>query len=140
ALPEFHLPTPPVAESEVPMLIDPSTLDEISKIAGPQEAAALMAELYEVYAEDAPLRLQALEVAITAADAEALRKAAHAFRSGSLNLGAVQVGQICRELENLGKSGSVTGAAELYATLTETVKQTLVALEHQCNTLQVSVA
>lgn len=140
ALPEFHLSTPPAVESESPMLVDPSTLDEICKIAGPEEAAALMAELYEVYAEDAPLRLQALEVAITAADAEALRKAAHAFRSGSLNLGAVQVGQICRELETLGKSGSVTGAAELYATLTETVKQTLVALEHQCNTLQVSVA
>ena len=87
------------------MILDQSILDGFLQMAGPEMAADLLHELLDAYAEDVPQRLVAIERAIAQSDPEALRQAAHALRSGSINLGAVQVGQLCRELEQMGKSG-----------------------------------
>jgi HPt (histidine-containing phosphotransfer) domain-containing protein len=101
-------------------------------------AAEILHELLEAYAEDVPQRLVAIEKAIAQSDPEALRQAAHALRSGSINLGAVQVGQLCRELEQMGKSGGTTGAQALYQQLPLAVGQTISALESTYQNLQLA--
>lgn len=129
---------PPVAQ-EAAMILDQSIIDGFLQMAGPEIAAELLHELLEAYAEDVPQRMVAIEKAIAQSDAEALRQAAHALRSGSINLGAVQVGQLCRELEQMGKAGSTTGAQALYQQLPLAVGQTISALESTYQNLQLAM-
>ena len=129
---------PPPIEQEAAMILDQSIIDGFLQMAGPEMAAELLHELLDAYTEDVPQRMVAIERAIAQSDPEALRQAAHALRSGSINLGAVQVGQLCRELEQMGKSGSTTGAQALYQQLPLAVGQTIGALESTYQNLQLA--
>jgi HPt (histidine-containing phosphotransfer) domain-containing protein len=111
------------------MILDPSVLDGFLRMAGPEAAPELLQELLDAYAEDVPQRLRAIEAAIAQSQPEALRQSAHALRSSSINLGVVQVGQLCRDLERIGKSGTVAGAEDLYPQLSQAVGQAIAALE-----------
>jgi two-component system sensor histidine kinase/response regulator len=42
-----------------------------------------------------------------------VRRAAHALKSSSANVGAEQLSAFCREIESLGRSGSVEAAKAL---------------------------
>lgn len=119
----------PIPTPETAMILDQSVLDGFFQMAGPDGARELLQELLDAYAEDVPQRLVAIEAAIAQANPEALRQAAHALRSGSINLGAVEVGQLCRELEQIGKSGTIAGAQELYPQIAQAVSQAIGALE-----------
>jgi two-component system, sensor histidine kinase and response regulator len=56
-----------------------------------------------------------LQQGLATGDAAELARVAHAFKSASLNVGARTLGETCRRLEHLGKSGSTIGAAALVA-------------------------
>jgi signal transduction histidine kinase/CheY-like chemotaxis protein/HPt (histidine-containing phosphotransfer) domain-containing protein len=75
------------------------------------------AEVAKIYLEDAPLRVEAIRKAIDANDARALATAAHAFSSGSGNIGAAEVHQLCSQLESMGNEGRMSGAADKLAEL-----------------------
>jgi CheY-like chemotaxis protein len=72
----------------------------------------LLPELIAVYLRDTPPRLAALHEAVTHADAEALRRAAHGLKGSSSQIGAVQVAHLCAELEGHVRTADLTGAAE----------------------------
>ncbi len=48
-----------------------------------------------------------------ASDPNAVKAAAHTLKSSSAQVGAVRLSALCKELEALGRSGSLGGAAEL---------------------------
>ena len=56
--------------------------------------------------------LARLREAIERADATGVREAAHALKSSSANVGAIRLSSLFKELEALGRSGSVEGAPE----------------------------
>jgi two-component system, sensor histidine kinase and response regulator len=85
------------------------------------------AEVANVYLEDAPSRLTAIRAAAAASDARALAIAAHAFRSGSGNIGAAEVHQLCSELEEMGNEGRLTGVRDTVAAL----EQAFARVEHE---------
>ncbi len=62
--------------------------------------------LVETFAKDSAMRIAALRSASAANDADALRRAAHSFKGSSGNMGAPQLAEQCRVLEELGRSGS----------------------------------
>ena len=74
-------------------------------------------EIAKIYLDDAPARLDAIRDAVARADAHALATAAHAFKSGSGNLGATAVHDLCAELEAMGKEGRLEGVQEKVAQL-----------------------
>ena len=129
--------SPPLPQETV-MILDQSVLDGFFKMAGPEVAVTLLRELLDAYSEDVPQRLVDIEAAIAQANPEALRCAAHALRSSSINLGAVEVGQHCRELEQMGKSGTTAGAQELYPQLSLAVGKVIGALENTYQNLQLA--
>ena len=59
-----------------------------------------------------PLRPSGSQRASTG-DAHALAQIAHNLKSGSRNLGARELGQLCERLEHLARHGDVAGAAAL---------------------------
>ncbi|HEX6099053.1 MAG TPA: response regulator [Thermoanaerobaculia bacterium] len=78
---------------------------------------AFFAEVAGIYLDDAPSRLAAIRAAAGAGDAHALATAAHAFKSGSGNIGASEVHQLCSELEVMGLEERMAEAAAKVAEL-----------------------
>ncbi|MCC7703260.1 response regulator [Janthinobacterium sp. GW460P] len=74
---------------------------------------ALLERVIEAFVGETPRQLSAMRAAIAGADAEALRKVAHSLKSGSANVGADGLAQLCKEMEKLGRAGSTEGAAPL---------------------------
>ncbi len=70
-------------------------------------------EVIGMYLEEAPQNLARLRAALQAQNAAELGRVAHAFKSASQNVGASQLGDLCRQLERHGKAGNLASAAEL---------------------------
>ncbi|MDX2455928.1 MAG: response regulator, partial [Gammaproteobacteria bacterium] len=90
--------------------IDQSVLDVIRDMED-EDDPDMLAEIAGLYLDRAPELLQAMQVAVANKDAEPLRIAAHTLKSSSANIGARALADLCRELEELGRSGSVDNAA-----------------------------
>jgi HPt (histidine-containing phosphotransfer) domain-containing protein len=104
---------PPPPEAEGPLL-DPAALDNIRSI---DEDGSVLAEVIQMYLDEAPPHLANLQAALAAGKATELGVTAHAMKSASFNVGAMALGETCRRLERLGKTGDLTGAAELVASI-----------------------
>ncbi len=77
----------------------------------------LVQELVGLFKREAPPQIAAIRAAITAGDAERLRKAAHSLKGSSANLGVRLVSALGADLEQKGRSGTVEGADALLAQL-----------------------
>jgi signal transduction histidine kinase/DNA-binding response OmpR family regulator/pSer/pThr/pTyr-binding forkhead associated (FHA) protein len=120
-----NLPTP--TESAI---LDHQVLDGLRSLAG-AKAKTFLTGIIEQYFEDSPQKLQAIQQAIDNQDATALRQAAHALRSGSANLGAIAVADLCRQLEDLARSGRTQGSSTTMELLAQTYPQVKLALEQE---------
>jgi len=69
--------------------------------------------LIETFATDSVMRIEGINQAINSADPEAIRRAAHSFKGSASNLGATELTNLCRELEDLGHEGKVEGATQI---------------------------
>jgi two-component system sensor histidine kinase/response regulator len=96
--------------------IDQSALDVI-RAAQPDAPNELLAELIALYLDDAPGRITAMRAAIEAGDMDALRVAAHTLKSSSAQLGAMKLSACCKELEELARAESLTGAVAMLSSL-----------------------
>jgi len=92
-------------------VIDQASLDELR--ACDPDGTGLLAELIDIYLADTPPRLVALRLAFDAGQPAALSREAHALKSSSAQLGALTVAAGCRELEMLGREGSLAGVEGL---------------------------
>ncbi len=84
----------------------------VDSTGGDQE---FLAELLEAYFEDAPSLVARMRAALAADNADEFRRAAHSLKSTSANFGAMGLSRMCRELEDMGKGGSLDGASERLA-------------------------
>ncbi len=90
-------------------IIDRAALSNLLATVGGDEA--FLAEMIDTFLDDAPKLLAAMHHA-AAANAEELRRAAHTLKSNSANFGAMNLSKMCNALEEIGKSGTLAGAAE----------------------------
>ncbi len=74
---------------------------------------SVLRKIIGLYLESAPALLQRLREAVAAGDSEALRQAAHSFKSSSANLGATQLAAHCKELEHRGRERNLEDVAAL---------------------------
>lgn len=94
---------------------EPLDLDRIREASdGDSE---FMRQLVEVYLDDTAMRLRALQAAVESGDVTAMRKNAHQLKGSSANIGATALCELARQIERLGQSNNVAGAAELVAEL-----------------------
>ncbi len=82
-----------------------------------------------VYRSSSAELLESLSEGVERGDAQAIRQAAHALKSSSLNVGAQLLGSLCRQLEALGASGEVDGAKNLFARIAAERERALEALD-----------
>jgi HPt (histidine-containing phosphotransfer) domain-containing protein len=92
------------------MTIDPRVWGEL-RLLGEPEGEDFLVELVDGFVEDAQLRLALLDGAIAADDAVGAAGLAHSLKGSSAQLGFQRLSATCAALEQLARTGSLSGAA-----------------------------
>jgi signal transduction histidine kinase/HPt (histidine-containing phosphotransfer) domain-containing protein len=100
-----RLKTLPAAE-----VLDQAMIAELREMPA-SDGVPILQELVDLFVESAPQRIA--QIADSLKDPAQLAFHAHALKSMSLNLGAKQIVELSRKLEELGRGGSVSGAPAL---------------------------
>ncbi len=78
--------------------------------------ASLVQKVLQLFFANTPLQLEKIKTGLLANDSEAVRHAAHSLKSAAANVGAVQLSELARILENAARDGlSGTDATTLTA-------------------------
>ena len=67
-------------------------------------------ELVDAYLDSTPGLLAVMRQAVSDGDAAGLQRAAHTLKTGSASMGALALAALCKQLEDMGRSGSLDGA------------------------------
>jgi len=92
-----------------PAQLDPAALDTLREIGGDE----FLGELVDSFLAEAPSLLGEIRDAMESGNAENARRAAHTLKSNAATFGANALSELCRELEELARTGDVAGADEL---------------------------
>ncbi|MFZ2650745.1 MAG: response regulator [Burkholderiaceae bacterium] len=92
--------------------LDQKALDNIRAL-DDEGSASVLEEVIGIYLDEAGQHLARLRVALESKDAIELNRIAHAFKSASQNVGATQLGELCRQLERQGQASEFSGAVDL---------------------------
>ena len=106
--------------------IDTQVLESLlDMLEGGQE---VLAEIINCYLLESPKIVAAIQTSITNEDADNLDKTAHNLKSSSASLGAMNLYQLCLQIELKGKSGNLEGVLELVSQLINEYAQVEIAL------------
>ncbi|MEA5452406.1 PAS domain S-box protein [Leptolyngbya sp. CCNP1308] len=94
-----------VAQMEPIPVLDLQTFQALWKMVGGKQAA--LTALVNCYLTESPKLIQAIADAVSNADADALRQAAHSLKSSSASLGATRLAQLGKALETYGRNGDL---------------------------------
>ena len=76
-----------------------------------------LATMVDIFVADAPTRLDAIRAGLQQADAHVVERAAHSLKGALATMAADTAAAEALRLEQLGRSGSLDGAAEILAAL-----------------------
>ncbi len=108
----------------------PSSIDTAALRANlPEGEPDLLAELINLLKQETPKHLQAIREAIRQGDGEQLRKSAHTLKGSALTVGAVQLAELCKQMEARGKEGRLNGAEAGIASLEEEYQRVIGELD-----------
>ncbi len=92
--------------------IDWSVLDQLMVLQKPG-APDLRLRLMTIFLRTSPPLMEGIRNAISTSDAHLLTTSAHTLKTTCLSLGAMKLGGLCAELEQLGRNNSFVNADEL---------------------------
>jgi CheY-like chemotaxis protein len=119
----------PTASSKV---LDAEVIESLRELrSGPDDP--IMEELVGLFFSDAPVQIEAIQAAVAAADAPALARAAHALKSSSGNLGAMELHALLADLEVAARGGDLSNAGESVARILVAYDRAHDALEIEKN-------
>jgi CheY-like chemotaxis protein len=104
---------------------------ETLKSLGGDDDPGLFAEIVELFLQDTPPRLAALEQALGSSDAKVIEETAHSLKSSCGNLGAIYLSDLCRKLEAMGQKRDLSEAEPLVRLSREEFERVTVALREQ---------
>jgi len=100
----------PAADEALPDPIDWNVLDTLKLIQRPN-APSLLDRAVTLYIQTAKDYLGRLQGLVSGGNAAGVREAAHALKGSSGTVGAKRMAVLCKELEEMGRSGELEGAA-----------------------------
>jgi HPt (histidine-containing phosphotransfer) domain-containing protein len=100
---------------EAPVL-DPAVIASLRDLTPPGEPDVLK-ELFELFLEDVPARIEKLRAAWQAGDAVGVQRAAHSLKGSAGNIGATQLHAVCTQLDAQGRSGDLSPLPPLVTSL-----------------------
>lgn len=108
--------------------LDEQVLKELESL-GDAEQPDFLQSVIQQFLTDQPKHVAAIESAIQDRDLMALRKAAHAVRGSSFNIGARALAASAMELEKLGETGTLEGIDKLITVFQKECSRACRALE-----------
>ena len=105
--------------------LQPEALQAIRNLDG---ASNLLERVVRLYLDTAPVLIAQLKAAFAASDLNGIRNAAHSLKSGSANLGAMDLAQMCAKLEAAARTGSIGADAPDGGTIEREYQQVSAAL------------
>jgi len=107
--------------------LNPAALDQLRKLEA-RGKVGLVSRIVQTYLSSSDEIMSNLRAAVHDENAEALARAAHTLKSSSAQMGAEQLSALCKELEALGKEGSLEDAAGLVAQISAELEEVCEAL------------
>jgi HPt (histidine-containing phosphotransfer) domain-containing protein len=107
-------------------VLDPAALDNLLEMLGGE--FEFLVELIDSFLEDAPKLLNELNGFVWNADAVGVRRVGHSLKSNGADFGATHFAGLCKDLEEMGKSGQLGGVAELAGRVSDEYKKVAAAL------------
>jgi len=95
----------------------------------------IIIELIEAFLEDAPTLFEDLRRAVEKRDVSGARLAAHSLKSNSATFGAMELSELCQQLEIMFKDGKFEGAEDILALAIDQNASVAEALEEERETL-----
>ena len=95
-------------------LLDRAALDNIRSV---DEDGSVIAEVIQMYLDEAPMHIEGMRQALAGGDGEQLGNVAHALKSASLNVGARSLAELCRHLERQSKGSELSETGDLVAAI-----------------------
>jgi HPt (histidine-containing phosphotransfer) domain-containing protein len=95
----------------------------------------VIAELIDLFLQDAPARLAQAREALTAGNAARIVEAAHSLKGSARNLRAERLAQACEALEQVGKSEKIDAAASPLGQAEAELKKVTTLLKQQKKSL-----
>lgn len=92
--------------------LDSVAVDELRELMG-EDFAALIA----AFEADSGAQIDAIDTAVSSADAECVRRQAHGLRGACINLGANDLAELCERIEEFGRIGDCATARTLVPAL-----------------------
>ncbi|MBI3819982.1 MAG: Hpt domain-containing protein [Planctomycetes bacterium] len=114
-------------------LLDASALDQLREL---DEDGAVLMEVVETFLRDAPKQVAAIQGAIINNDAKSLDRAAHTLKSTAATVGAMDLSAICKEVEQIGRSGQVEPARACVEKIESEFRSVDLALQAELSKLQ----
>lgn len=94
-----------------PIHIDHSKLDDLRALERPGNEGFL-AKIATVFIDDAGRRVEAMQLGVRSQDPAAVQMACHALKGSSSYLGATNLAELCRVMEERADQGNLGGGAE----------------------------
>lgn len=92
--------------ANAPVLRESSILELLTL--GGEGASELLIELVDLYLEDSAVRMAEAQGGFQDQDPEQVSRAVHALKSSSANMGAIELSQLCANLEAVGSGEELT--------------------------------
>jgi HPt (histidine-containing phosphotransfer) domain-containing protein len=95
-----------------PAVLDSAVVDALRQLTPPGEPDVL-AEVLRLFLQEAPPRIERLRNAWASGNIEELHRAAHSLKGSAGNIGARRLFEVCRQLDEQGRSDDRSGVARL---------------------------
>jgi PAS domain S-box-containing protein len=119
------VPAPQEGEKEKEvLLIDPDAIKRLMDI-GRQTDPGFLQQVLDMFSAQAPQIIKGIQSSYESGKNEALWQHAHKLKGTSLNIGARRLGELCRNIEQQGKSGDMQNVGQLVQQLEPVYKATL---------------
>ena len=87
-------------------VLDPAVVDRLRQLTPPGEPDVL-AEIFTVFLEEVPRRIERLKAAWWEGNAAEVQRAAHSLKGSSGNIGADALFEVCRQIDDRAKTGAL---------------------------------
>ncbi|WP_044411698.1 Hpt domain-containing protein [Thiomicrospira microaerophila] len=98
-------------------ILDYDNLNMLKEVIGDD-----LKSILESFNEITPTVIDQLEQAIAQQDAPEVRHHAHTLKGSAANVGAIALPSLCLEMENMGRAGDITHAADLFAQIKDSYR------------------
>lgn len=111
-----------------PQVLDQQVLNRLRMMQRPG-APSILQKVIDIYLNNSPALIDDIRTAVFNKDIDALTRAAHSLKSSSANLGASRLSELCRSLEQMGRSKVLHGADETLVQLLDESAHVMAALK-----------